>query len=90
MLTRLFVPRRRKNQQEVAGRAAEVIQQVLFDVGVDRFLNGTVLLDPQFRLRFFSAASSSPLTRCSNSSCCASMCLSRFIEMKLVSWMNPG
>ena len=56
MLTRLFVPRRRKNQQEVAGRAAEVIQQVLFDVGVDRFLNGTVLLDPQFRLRFYSAA----------------------------------
>ena len=56
MLTRLFRPRRRKTQQEVAGRAAEVIRQVLFDVGVDRFLNGTVLLDPQFRLRFFSAA----------------------------------
>ncbi|MBQ5963072.1 hypothetical protein [Massilia sp. ZL223] len=56
MLTRLFRPRRRKTQQEVAGRAAEVIRQVLFDVGVDRFLNGTVLLDPQFRLRFLSAA----------------------------------
>lgn len=56
LLSRLFAPRRRKNQQEVAGRAAEVLRQVLFDIGVDRFLNGTVLLDRQFRLRFFSNA----------------------------------
>ncbi|MEH6436015.1 hypothetical protein [Massilia sp. DD77] len=56
LLTRLFAPRRRKTRQEVAGRAAEVSQQVLSDIGIDRFLNGTILLDRQFRLRFFSAA----------------------------------
>lgn len=51
----LRMPRRRKNQEEVAGRAFDVVNQVLFDVGVDRFLNGCMLLDRQFRLRFFSA-----------------------------------
>lgn len=54
MLSRLFAPRRRKNQEEIAGRAAEVVLHVLFDVGVDRFLNGTVVLDKQFRVRFYS------------------------------------
>ncbi|MCC2955267.1 hypothetical protein LK542_06520 [Massilia sp. IC2-477] len=55
MLFRLFGPRRRKNQEEIASRAAEVIAQVLFDVGLDRFLAGTVLLDRQFRLHFYAA-----------------------------------
>jgi hypothetical protein len=55
MLFRLFGPRRRKNQEEIASRAAEVIVKVLFDVGLDRFLAGTVLLDHEFRLRFHSA-----------------------------------
>ena len=54
MLSRLFGPRRRKNQEEIAGRAVQIIVQVLFDVGVDRFLNGTVRLDRQFRLRFYA------------------------------------
>ena len=54
MLSRLFGPRRRKNQEEIAGRAAQIVVQVLFDVGVDRFLNGTVQLDRQFRLRFYA------------------------------------
>ena len=54
MLFRLFGPRRRKNRQEIAGRAAEVIVHVLFDVGLDRFLAGTVLLDSQFRLHFYA------------------------------------
>ena len=54
MLFRLFGPRRRKNQEEIAGRAAEIIIQVVFDVGVDRFLHGSVLLDRQFRLRFYA------------------------------------
>lgn len=54
MLSRLFGPRRRKNQEEIAARAAQVIVHVLFDVGVDRFLNGTVQLDRQFRLRFYA------------------------------------
>ena len=54
MLSRLFGPRRRKNQEEIAGRAAEVIVQVLFDVGLDRFLAGSMLLDRDFRLRFYA------------------------------------
>ena len=56
MLFRLFGPRRRKNQEDIAGRAAEVIVHVLFDVGLDRFLAGSILLDRQFRLRFFAVA----------------------------------
>ena len=54
MLFRLFGPRRRKNQEDIAGRAAEVIVHVLFDVGLDRFLAGTILLDREFRVRFFA------------------------------------
>jgi hypothetical protein len=56
MLVRLFGPRRRKNQEEIAGRAVEVIVHVLFDVGLDRFLAGTILLDREFRLRFYAVA----------------------------------
>lgn len=56
MLFRLFGPRRRKNQEEIAARAAEVIAHVLFDVGLDRFLAGCILLDRQFRLRFYAVA----------------------------------
>lgn len=55
MLFRLFGPRRRKNQDEIASRAAEVIVHVLYDVGLDRYLKGTVLLDRQFRLHFYAA-----------------------------------
>lgn len=54
MLFHLFGPKRRKNQEEIAGRAAEVIAHVLYDVGLDRFLAGTVLLDSQFRLHFYA------------------------------------
>lgn len=56
MLIRLFGPRRRKNQEDIAARAAEVIVHVLFDVGLDRFLAGTILLDREFRLRFYAIA----------------------------------
>lgn len=54
LFARLLALRRRKNQEEVAGRAAEVVSQVLFDVGIDRFMNGSMLLDRQFRLRFYA------------------------------------
>ena len=54
LIERLLALRRRKNREEVAGRAAEVIAHVLFDVGVDRFMNGNMLLDRQFRLRFYA------------------------------------
>lgn len=53
LLTRLFSMKPKKNQQQIAGRAAAVIDHVIFDVGVDRFVNGTLLLDRKFRLRFF-------------------------------------
>ena len=55
-IAQLLIPRRRKNQHEIAGRAAEVIAQVLADIGIDRFLNGTLLVDHQFRVRFISCA----------------------------------
>lgn len=54
LLLRLFGPRRRKTQDDVAGRAAEVVVQVLYDVGVDRFLGGSMLLDRRFRLVFYA------------------------------------
>ncbi len=57
-ISRLLALRRRKNQEEVAGRAFEVIEHVLFDVGIDRFLNGSMLLDRQFRLRFYAVVPS--------------------------------
>jgi hypothetical protein len=53
-ISRLLALRRRKNQEEVAYRASEVIAHVLFDVGIDRFLNGSMLLDRQFRVRFYA------------------------------------
>lgn len=53
-IARLFMARRRKNQQELTGRVAEVIAKVLFDIGIDRFLNGTLLVDRALRVRFVS------------------------------------
>ncbi len=53
-IAQLLIPRRRKNHHEIAGRAAEVIAHVLADVGVDRFLNGTLLVDRHLRVRFVS------------------------------------
>lgn len=48
----LLTRRRRSNQQQTAGRAAEVIEKVIFDVGVDTLINGTLLLDRRFQPRF--------------------------------------
>lgn len=56
LLTRLLFPKRRTSRQQIAGRAAAVIDRVIFDMGVDRFVNGTLLLDRDFRLRFFGGA----------------------------------
>jgi hypothetical protein len=49
LLKRLLAPRRPRNQLQIAGRAAEVIEKVICDVGVDTLVNGTLLLDSQFR-----------------------------------------
>jgi hypothetical protein len=58
ILARLFAVRHRKNQQQIAGRATDVIGHVLFDIGVDRLVNGTIMLDKRFRLRFFGGTPS--------------------------------
>lgn len=56
-IAQLLIPRRRKNRRELADRAAEVIKQVLFDMGIERFLHGTLLVDRGYRVRFVSVAS---------------------------------
>ena len=53
-IVQLLIPRRRKNRHELAGRAAEVIARVLSDIGIDRFLKGTMLIDERLRVRFVS------------------------------------
>ena len=53
-IVQLLIPRRRKNRHELTGRAAEVIAQVLSDIGIDRFLKGTMLIDQRLRVRFVS------------------------------------
>lgn len=53
-IVQLLIPRRRKNQHELAGRAAEVIAHVLGEIGIDRFLNGTMLVDQRLRVCFVS------------------------------------
>ena len=49
-------PAAMRSQQAVAARAAEVIEQVIFDMGAARLVQGTVRLDPGFRPRFNSSA----------------------------------
>lgn len=46
---------RRLGREQVAARAARVIDKAMFDVGIHNFVNGTVMLDEHFRPRFFSA-----------------------------------
>ena len=53
-IARLLIPRRRKNRRELADRAVEVVRHVLFDIGIERFLDGTMLVDRQYRVRFVS------------------------------------
>jgi hypothetical protein len=52
LLKRLLARLRPRNQQQIAGRAAQVIEKVIFDVGIDTLVNGTLLLDRHFRPRF--------------------------------------
>ncbi len=53
-IAQLLIPRRRKNRRELADRAGEVVRHVLFDMGIERFLHGTMLVDRQYRMRFVS------------------------------------
>jgi hypothetical protein len=55
LITGLLWRARRVRRDQIAERAARVIDKAMFDVGIDNFLNGTVMLDEHFRPRFFSA-----------------------------------
>jgi len=52
LMTWLFARKRRRNQTFIAGRTAAVIDHVIYDVGIDTLVNGTLLLDKRYRLRF--------------------------------------
>jgi hypothetical protein len=54
-MTRWFAASAMHSQQEVAERAARVIDHVIFDLGVERLVQGTVALDARLRPHFFSA-----------------------------------
>lgn len=56
LLTGLRWRLRRLGRDQVAERAAKVIDRALFDIGIDNLLNGTVMLDEHFRPRFFSSS----------------------------------
>jgi hypothetical protein len=55
-MTRMFAVRAMHSQRDVRERAAQVIDRVIFDLGVDRFVQGTFRLDRHCRPRFSSAA----------------------------------
>jgi hypothetical protein len=52
LLTRLLAARGMRSQRQVAQRTAYVIERVLFDIGMDRMAQGTMLLDRRLRPRF--------------------------------------
>ena len=55
MLRRMFATRTMVSQRQVGERAAQVIDRVIFDMGVDRFVQGSFGLDRQCRPHFSSA-----------------------------------
>jgi hypothetical protein len=56
LLSGFMLRTRRSGRDQVTRRAARVIDKAMFDVGIDNFVNGTVMLDKHLRPRFFSAA----------------------------------
>ena len=55
MLGRLFATRTMHSQRQVRERAAQVIDRVIFDMGVDRLVQGSFGLDRHCRPHFSSA-----------------------------------
>lgn len=51
LLKRLFAPKP-TCQAHLVGRAAAVIDHVIFDVGIETLVGGTFTLDKRFRLQF--------------------------------------
>lgn len=58
LLKRLFAPKP-KSQAHVVRRARQVIDRVIFDVGIETLMCGTFVLDKRLRLQFIGA----PLAR---------------------------
>ena len=56
LFAQLLIPSHRKNLRDLESRTAQVVAQVLFDMGIDRFLDGTMLVDRRLRVRFVSSA----------------------------------
>lgn len=52
LLKRIFGRKHKVSQAHVVRRAAAVIDQVIFDVGIETLVGGTFVLDRSFRLRF--------------------------------------
>jgi hypothetical protein len=52
LLKRVFGRKHKVSQATVARRAAAVIDNVIFDVGIETLVGGTFVLDKSFRLRF--------------------------------------
>lgn len=59
LLKRLFAPKP-TCQAHLVGRAAAVIDHVIFDVGIETLVGGTFMLDKRFRLRFVSMTPARP------------------------------
>ena len=55
MLRRMFATRTMLSQRHVGERAAQVIDRVIFDMGVDRLVQGSFGLDRRCRPHFSSA-----------------------------------
>jgi hypothetical protein len=55
MLRRVFAIRTMRSQRQVGERAAQVIDRVIFDMGVDRLVQGSFALDRHLRPHFSSA-----------------------------------
>ena len=60
LLKRLFGFSRKSSQEHVQRRAAEVIDSVIYDVGIDTLVAGTFVLDKSFRLRFCGVPTARP------------------------------
>lgn len=59
-LARLFAMMRRTKREQIAHRSDAVIRKVLFDIGPDRLLNGNMVLDRRYRMRFYSTVPNVP------------------------------
>ena len=55
ILRHLFATRAMRSRRQVGERAAQVIERVIFDMGVDRLVQGTFALDRRCRPYFSSA-----------------------------------